>query len=70
MSTGLVSIPNGRPEVDIVGGLVAWFEACPKGWFETRSEIGFEAGFEAGLEPCKEPSTKADDRVEGEVGMA
>lgn len=50
MSTRLVSTPNGRPEVNIVGGLVAWFGACPEAWFVTGSEIGCEAGFEAGFE--------------------
>jgi hypothetical protein len=59
----LVSTPNGRPEVNIVGGLAAWFGTCPEAWFVTGSEIGSEIGSEAGFEARFEAGFEA--RSEG-----
>lgn len=75
MSTRLVSTPNGRPEVNTVGGIVdAWFETGSEvgseAGFEARFEVGFKAISEAGLESSRELSTKADDGAATEVGMA
>lgn len=73
MSTRLVSAPNGRSEVNIVGGFVAWFRACPEARLETGLEAGpgteSETGFGAGSETEFKAGFEAELEAKFEAGL-